>query len=205
MDGVSLEDRLSRARGIVARKTGLHYVVYRPAGAADPLAPRNRVLRLPASFTTSDRGVSAPAGMLCGRFDAVYTRAGDYLAGTEETYFVASQNVGEPVLCVRINATVDVFRRAAALASGYGGRVRGQDQQILGAWPIRLEAGGMRGGDGAAGQFGTYVGRLPVLPPLPSGLRIGDVLVDGFGQNFAVTATEQSSLGWRLLLRQVAA
>jgi hypothetical protein len=43
---------------------------------------------------------------------------------------------------------------------------------------------------------------LPVLPAPP---EAGDVVIDDHSQNYVVGAAEQSALGWRLLVRQIAA
>jgi hypothetical protein len=46
MDGARLQDLISRGMGTAARLTGVVCDAYRPSGAADPLLPTNRYLRV---------------------------------------------------------------------------------------------------------------------------------------------------------------
>ena len=52
-------------------------------GVSEPMAPRNRFLRLRAAFTAPDGRFARPNGygdaLWYGIFDAAYTRPGDYL------------------------------------------------------------------------------------------------------------------------------
>jgi hypothetical protein len=43
-----------------------------------------------------------------------------------------------------------------------------------------------------------------LLPALPADPLVGDVVNDDLGRDFLVAAAEQSDLGWRLTVRQVA-
>ena len=56
---------------------------YRPSGVSEPLAPRNRFLRLRAAFTSRDGKFAHPVmygdALWYGIFDAAYTQPGDYL------------------------------------------------------------------------------------------------------------------------------
>src|SRR5215472_6287743 len=114
MDPAWLTDRVYRGLNAAARQTGADTDAYRPSGAADPLAPTNRFLRLRAAFTARDGRFAHPNAygdaLWYGIFDAAYTRPGDYLAQADGVWFIASQPRLLPVLCVQTNRIVSFWR-----------------------------------------------------------------------------------------------
>ena len=60
MDPAKLQDRVHRGLNAAARAVGADTDAYRPSGASEPLAPRNRFLRLRAAFTSRDGKFAHP-------------------------------------------------------------------------------------------------------------------------------------------------
>jgi hypothetical protein len=113
MDATTLADRISRGLGTAARVLGPWTDAYRPSSPADPLAPANRYLRLPAAFSAPDGRFERPdpygAVLWDGVFDSAYTRLGDYLMQGSSTWFIATQQPLLPVLCVRTSRVISFF------------------------------------------------------------------------------------------------
>ncbi len=128
MDPAQLQDRVHRGLNTAARAVGADTDAYRPSGTSDPLAARNRFLRLRAAFTSRDGGFAHPVmygdALWYGIFDAAYTRPGDYLVQADSVWFIAAQQRLLPVLCVLTNRIVSFWRPAAPSTTGvntYGG------------------------------------------------------------------------------------
>jgi hypothetical protein len=160
MEASVLEDRIRWGMNVAARTLGTTAHAYRPSGPMEPLAPANRFLRLRAAFTSPKGEFSRvphwgdPLWM--GIFDAAYTRAGDYLVRDDGIWFVASQHLLHPVLCVKTNRTIKISRQAAGTSLGmasYGGGHGGQpyaarhqlasklNRFICGRFPVGQAAG----------------------------------------------------------------
>ena len=210
MDGVGLQDRVSRGMGVAARVLGGPYDLMRPDGAAMPVRPELRVLRMPAAFDGGDPGYRRPRGYeraLRGIFDSAYVAAGDFLVGARGVLFVAWLPPLARPLCVLTNAVVDVVRPVGPGVAGlnsYGGVGLGGFEAVLTGWPAQVFAGGRirpggLPGDGGLGEFTV------VLPVLPVGVRGSDVVVDQAGRRFVVGAVDESELGWVLGVRMVGA
>lgn len=207
---------MRRGAGRVAAAIGDWCDVYRADGAADPVAPRNRLLRMPAVFAPPGEGMRPPGyggATWWGSFDAAYTRVGDYIVrppgprgDAGGTWFIASQEEMLPVLCVRTTRVVDVTRPGGAAALGanmYGGVAPAGAAPVLRQWPASLlAAGGSAGGIDLPG--GISAGSWQMLMPAVAGvvLRNGDLVRDDLGRGGVVAAAELSPLGWRVLVRQ---
>lgn len=211
MDGPTLQNLVSKGQGVAARRLGSPFVVFRPRGASLPLAPLNRVIKLYAAFNAEDdrfrRVTFYGDPFWWGVFNSLYTRPGDYLAGLDPdgssaTYFIAAQRALLPVQCVRTNALITVQRPCAPTQGGYGGMVAEAALPIIAAWPASVLAQAARvSGSLPEARFGTWT---LLLPALPADLLVGDVASDDVGRSFLVASAEQSDLGWRLTMRQVA-
>ena len=206
MNGALLQDKISRGMGTAARRIGAAYTVYRPSGCGDPLAASHQVIRLQAAFSPGDAGFSANAGygglLWAGVFDSAYTIAGDYLVGTNSTFFIAAQRPLLSVQCVLTNAVLTISRPVRPVQGGYSGMVREAAQVIICGWPGRVQAErAIVHGAPPESRFGNWLGLLPVLPQTP---QVADIVSDNMGRTFSVAATELSDLGWRVLMRHIA-
>lgn len=212
MDPQRIDDRIAWAGNRIARHIGMQTDAFRPSGNAQPLALKNRYLRLPAAFSTTPTAFGQVAGYgssICyGHFDASYTRTGDYLVQDDRTYFIASQERLQPVLCVRTNASLTIRRSqptSAIGSNGYGGSPTEGVLVVLQAWPASV-LGMATGGTSQAGlPVDMTLPQWTVLMPAYTGSQIlsGDTVTDGAALKATVVSAEQSMLGWRLTVRQV--
>ena len=206
MDGTALTDRIYRGMGVAARRLGSLYIVYRPTATANPLSSRNRVIKLFAAFSAGDGGFARAESygdaIWSGVFDGCYTQPGDYLVGAAGTFFIAAQAPLLPVQCIKTNRVLTITRPAQPLVGGYSGLVIETASDIDTGWPASVLALSTRiSGNLPDTRFGNWSVLLPQLPAPP---QAADVIVDDSGRNFVVGATEQSDLGWRLIVREVA-
>jgi len=207
MDSWLLDNLIAKGMGVAARKLGRPFNVFRPDGAMQPLAPQNRVIKLFAVFQAEGGAPHAPdygEALWQGIFDSVYTQAADYLVGPRETYFVAAQKPLLPVQCVLTNRVVTVVRPAPAAQGGYSGLYATSGERVIMGWPCSLLEAGGRGAGAALTEtrFGNWV---MLLPALPVPIEVADVVSDERGSTYVVSIAEQSTLGWRLLVRQIGA
>ncbi len=211
MDPRTLEDRVRWGLNSAARAIGVDTHAYRPSGVAEPLAPANRYLRLRAAFTAPDGRFAHPNGygaaLWYGVFDAAYTRPGDYLVQDDAVWFVAAQQRLLPVLCVRTNRMVSLWRAAApsnAGANNYGGLNPATNTPLLTNWPASVLGAAGRGRPDADLPTDSSIPYWTVLMPAFPGVTLlpADLLTDDLGRNAVVAAAELSELGWRLTARQ---
>jgi hypothetical protein len=218
-DNDDIPDAIRRGLGAAARAVGAWCDLYRPRGPGAPMDGGNRVLRLPATFANPS-GFTAPVGygdaLWEGYFDAGYSRAGDYVAGREGVFFIASQPRLGPVLCVKTNRVLGFSRPTAPLTAGVNRYVGVQPTlatPLLIDWPASVLAAGI-GGRGALpadapGVHGGSGGWAVLLPAASFNgamvvLRPGDLAHDDIGRTGVVASAELTDLGWRLHIRQAA-
>ncbi len=211
MDSAQLEDRIRWGLNVAARTIGATTRAYRPRGPEDPLAARNRFLRLHAAFSGHDGNFARPSGygdaLRCGVFDAAYTRAGDYLVQHDAIWFIASQQRLLPVLCVQTNRTISLSRPAAQPSTGvntYGGVTAANVTPLMTNWPGSVLAATKEAPSLANLPSDTPVSHWTVLLPACTGvvLRTGDLMSDDLGRSGIIATSELTDLGWRLAVRQ---
>jgi hypothetical protein len=211
MDGPTLQNLISKGRGVAARRLGTPFVVLRPRGICNPLATSNRVVKLNAVFNAEDESFRRVTGygdaVWWGVFDSLYTKPGDYLSGCDTggntvVYFIAAQRQLLPAQCVKTNRVVNVSRPPAPASSGYGGMVLEAAMTVIKGWPSGVLAQSARVSGALPEQrFGIWTA---LLPSMPATILAGDVVTDEIGRTFLVASAEQSELGWRLTIKQVA-
>lgn len=211
MDATRLEDHIRWGLNVAARSIGASADAYRPRGPDEPLAARNRFLRLPAAFSAIDGKFARATGygnsLWYGVFDAAYTQPGDYLVQGNATWFIAAQQRLLPVLCVRTNRTVSFMRPTAQTGTGvntYGGVTAANVSRLVSNWPASVLVVSREARPLANLPSDTSVSYWTVLLPACPGvtLRTADLMYDDLGRSGVVATTELSELGWRLAVRQ---
>jgi hypothetical protein len=151
-----------------------------------------------------------------GYFDAGYSRPGDYIAGPDGVFFIASQPRLGPVLCVRTNRVLSFARPTAPIAAGvnrYVGVQPSATTALLLDWPASVLAAGTSGrgplpadAPGVHGGSGGWAVLLPAARVKGASvlLRPGDLVHDDIGRTGVVSSAELTDLGWRLHVRQAA-
>ena len=214
MDPKRLQDRVAQGLGQAARRIGDSYDVFRPKSGMEPLAPGNRLLRLPVAIHGEDKDWhrSARYGqpLWFAVHDTGYTQPGDYLVGAGGLFFIAAQPPLLPSVCVRTNRTISVTRATSATSVGinaYGGVEPPTQMPVLVAWPASMlvQSAGSRSAGALPGEPGPASWTV-LLPALPSSemtdLHADDFISDETGLTAVITAVERSELGWRLTAAQ---
>ena len=214
MDAARAQDAVHRGLGRAGRVVGEWCEVFRPDGPGQPMAPRCRVLRMPAAFSAPDGKFARPVGhgqvYWHGIFDAAYTRVGDYIRrGDGAVWFIAAQQALMPVLCVRATRVVEVRRPEGPERPGlapYGGMVESGAGELLRAWPAGVVAAGGAGVAASDLPETLAAGGWTLLLPALAGvvLRPGDQLRDDLGRGGVIAQAELSEPGWRLLVARAA-
>jgi hypothetical protein len=84
----------------------------------------------------------------------------------------------------------------------YGGMVLEAAVPIVEGWPASVLTQIARvSGALPDSRFGNWTLLLPLLP---ARILAGDVVTDDIGRSFLVASAEQSDLGWRMTIKQVA-
>ena len=207
IDRAGVQDRLNRGMGAGARVLGAPYDLFRPRGATRPLAPGNRVMRLPVVLDGGDPGYRRPRGYERGMramFDGVLVRPGDYLVGVLGVLFVAGMPPLQRALCVAAGAVLDVVRPGGAGLpglNGYGGVGEAGLAPVLSGWPGQMAVVG-RGKSGAVPGDGGASEWSVLLPGVAPEILASDLVQDESGRRFVVQSAELSAFGWRLTVRQ---
>ncbi len=190
MDAARAQDAVHRGLGRAGRVVGEWCEVFRADGPQHPMAPRCRVLRMPAAFSAPDGRFARPVahGQVYwhGIFDAAYTRVGDYVRrGDGAIWFIAAQQALMPVLYVRASRIVELRRPAGPERPGlapYGGTAGvgpggGGASVLLRGWPAAVLATGGAGVGGSGLPEALAAGSGMLLLPALAGvvLQPGDL------------------------------
>jgi hypothetical protein len=209
MDFDRIQDRIFWGQGAAARSLGATADAYRPRGPSDPISVTNRFLRLHAAFSTPHGNFlrANPYGSVLwyGHFDGKYTQPGDYLLQKDKIYFIAAQQNLLPILCVQTNRWLTIARSATApLSDGYGGMTTATNVPLLTNWPASvIGAAGAGHPDAGLPTDGTVPYWTVLLPASDSiVLSPSDLVSDDLGRNAVISASELTSLGWRLTVKQ---
>ncbi|WP_331693497.1 hypothetical protein [Pandoraea sputorum] len=216
MDATTLQSRIYAGYAQAAKRLGLSYAQYRPAGTANPLAAQQGSLL--AAFNAEDMSYGKPNRygdpVWYGLFDGRMTRVGDYLVGPAGTLFIASQQLHLPIQCVECNVTVRVTRTVTAVgvgAVGYGGPCgepgANGDSFLIGdasgaGWPASALLFGQReksisGLPSSSQQIGWRI-LLPKSVPQSVVFQASDTVSCSLGRRYVIQGAELTDMGWRL-------
>jgi len=209
MSGAQIGQLFNIGPQIVGQVLGLPYQQYRPTTANNPLGVGNLLGTINAWITPDGSGKALKAAaygkpVWFGLFDPTITMPGDYLVGPLGTFFIASQDVPQPMQVVLCNHTVSITRPApmsgVGALSGYGGDQRSNETPVSALWPCSMLQG-TKGEIGATKLPGDA--KMPwstvLLPPIPGVvLRNNDIMTDENNFRHIMSSTELSALGWRL-------
>lgn len=207
MNGQKLTDRLYLGMGLSARHVGQSADAFRPKGPVSPLDKQNRFLKLPATFVSAkgnDRRTNVYGEALWhGIFDASYTQAGDYLVMGNGTFFIASQEPLLPVLCVKTNRTVSIVRpdmQTSAAGNAYGGYTSGSSAPLMEGWPASVLGENRSSASSTDLPTDQTIPYWNILLPAVASVILspGDLITDDLKRTATITATELTTLGWRI-------
>ena len=210
MDGATLQQRVYYGYAQAAQRIGLPFSQYRPTSASNPL--QTVLATLTASFNALDMKYSKPNGYARPTWyclaDGRLLKVGDYLTGNGSTYFIAAMQPLLPILAVKCNRTVTVYRpqqESGVGAVGYGGNTQANQRAIVTAFPasVLLATKAENGPVNLPGDVRAAWANL-LLPPIPGGVTIldHDVVTDDIGGRYIVSGAELTELGWRCTMQE---
>ncbi|CAH2606147.1 conserved protein of unknown function (plasmid) [Rhodovastum atsumiense] len=211
-----IQSAIWQGLGAAADVLGEGYSLFRPHGVANPVAPGSQIDTVNVRFDAKPAyAFSAPN--LYGKAiwyllgDASGMAVGDYLVGSQGTFFLVAKQPLESPVVVECNAVVSVVRpakeRRPGLQSNYMTDAKADEQLLMTSWPCSLLLGskGERPASGIQGE--TRQPWYVVLLPAPDGVDLvtNDLLVDAAGRRLTISAVELTDLGYRLTAEQSAA
>jgi hypothetical protein len=199
---------------IVAQVLGLPFTQYRPRSTGAVVSGQNWMGSISA-WITADADLMAAKPFAYGKpvgfaaVDPSVTQVGDYLigsltlAGSADTFFIASQDIPAPIQVVLCNQVLTITRPIDETPGpgAYGGAKRTSGAPVVTSWPGSV----MQGKNPAPGELrdpgDTKLPWVAIL--LPAGvpeLRMGDVIRDAQAEPniYTVADAELTPLGWRL-------
>jgi len=211
MDALMLSAKVNQGNGKAAKRLGGIARHYRATLPLSPLKAQP-LQELSASFTTDFsymRAVRFGQAARIGIFDATGFEAGDILVSGEGTYFVAAMPLLQPILCVKTERLVSIWRTAQASHDAglqdYGGTTAANEKLIMADWPasILLSRSSEHSPLKLPGE--TRSALHTILMPAFRGvsLHAGDFITDEAGHRFVISSTELTDMGWRLTALQV--
>lgn len=214
MDGPTIQARVYAGYAKAAKVIGLSFSLYRPLTATAPLG--NYVGSLKAALdSTPDYRFKKPNeygdATWYAMIDDASVQAGDYIANSSGTYFIAGKQFLLPVIAVECNRAVKITRQQAQTgvgAVGYGGNVPSQEVDVLGApgafWPASILFGGKsQQGVGLPAGVKNVGWRILLPPSVPITIKAGDIATDDLGRRYAIDGAELTDLGWRINAQEV--
>jgi hypothetical protein len=207
MNASLLQAKVYAGYAQVAKRLGMDHQVFRPEQAEDPFTQPITTLKVSLTAENFSYGQAAKHGQIneIGLFDGQATQAGDYLVHEERCWFIASQALQRPILCIACQDRVRIYRPQPPQAVGalpYQGRTAANEQVILGGrqpWPASLLLGSRQANGIKLPASAKAAGWVVLLPPsIPEAIQASDMLVDQRGQRYLIQASESSALGWRL-------
>ncbi len=211
MDAATLQTKIYSGYAKAAKRLGVDTQIFRPLQADSPFL--HSITMLQASFTAEDvrYGKARQYGQAAwyGLFEGSQTQAGDYLVRGGSIWFIASQALHLPILCVACHRKIKISRPMNQTAVGalpYQGRIEAKQQVVLGAetaWPASLLLGARQDAGltlPASVKEAGWVALLPISVPIV--IQPGDVITDDLARRYTIYAAELSELGWRLQMKE---
>lgn len=209
MDSDTLQKKIYQGYGKAALRIGPVNTVYRATSAVLPKGAT--ITTLNASFNAEDMKYGRPnkygKPTWFGVFDGTLTRVGDYLVGSQGTFFIAAMQLTLPILMVECNRTLTVLRpqqQTGVGGVGYGGNTSVGESVLMQGWPASVLQGTK--GERTEAMLPGDV-RSPwwiTLMPAYSGvvLRSDDIMTDELNRRYVISSAELTGAGWRLTCMQ---
>ena len=209
MDGTKVQNKIYYGYGKAALRLGLSFDIYRSVDGIEPLKIANKIGSILVSPTvnwnyTAYRKYDANDWILI--VDGRSIHVGDYLVG-RNTFFVAAMQHLMPIMGVKCDRKITIRRPKSV---GDKGNIGYSRYEAITAATFDIIAKdcpcnfikGSRGDtnpvklatDAKAPWFTMY------LPKLGQFLKVGDIVVDEYKQEYVVSTNELTELGWRINL-----
>lgn len=160
---------------------------------------------LSSAFGSDNFYLSAPTASAYGTALSIYETG---FIEDSNIYFLAANEFLLPPLGVNCNRTISIIRPTQTIGAGYQGYA-----EYLPSTSLTI-ASGMPASILEMGSAGVPVTKLPtdekdprwiiLIPNLGNvTIRVDDIVIDDFNQEYVITDNELTFLGWRLLAEQV--
>ena len=219
MSGTALASVFPIGPRITAQVLGLPFAQYRPTSATVAVVSPVNLLATINAWITADPKLMGGKPFAYGKpvgfagVDPALTQVGDYLVGSitvggpVETFFIASQDIPQPIQVVRCNRVVTVSRPGGQNPGPgyYGGDLTATETPLGVGWPAAITDKGRRQSGEVKLPGDMDLPWVEILLPasFPVQIESMDVLLDDQAQpvRYLVSAVEQTPLGWRLMAR----
>ena len=214
MNAAKIEAKIQRGNGKAAKVLGVVCDQYRPA-TSDAVMVNTNLLGVVLVRFDQDFGFNARKPNLYGHpvwgvlADRTLMAVGDYLIGSEGTFFLIAQQSLTPTAGVSCNRVISIARPTGPTpgANAYGGVIN--HTPIVTSWPASVLQGtkGERGDLNLPGDV-----RMPwvqILIPAGPGvqIRFGDIVTDDQADalRYTISSAELTDLGYRITAAQTTA
>lgn len=164
------------------------------------------VLTLPVALNAEDMRFGKPNKYAKGTWyalvDGTQLAIGDYLVGSQGTFFIAALQPLLPILVVECNDTVSLFRVGPPTSVGvstYSGATFANEIAYVAEVPCSILQGtkGEKAPDNLPGDTRSPWWNI-LMPRSVGDVRYGDLITDERGRRFVVSSSELTDLGYRL-------
>lgn len=224
--GVQVYQKILYGYAKAAEFVGTPFLHYRASTPINPIVSGNLLGTLLANTNTTWEYMKASSYgnrvyniIIDARYSSgsLAAKVGDYLVGTTSTdglptdlstYFIQSLQIDLPPQAIQCNRTINIIRPAQATGVGnvgYVGYTQTSSTIIMTAMPASVVIQGSE--SNAKTKLPTDTKNPAWLVFLPNigdvQIKIGDIIIDNFNQNYVIKNNELTELGWRLRAEQV--
>jgi len=226
MDGTKIQQKIYYGYAKAATKLGADFNLYRSAVPTNPIADGNLIGALKAStnqewsYMRANKYNNAVWQIL---IDAqrknlpLAAKVGDYIVGIpntkgyiddNSTYFIIAEQFLMTILAVKCNATLNVIRPSQTTGAGYQGYVgytTASSETIMTGMPASVLSQARSTNAPTKLPTDTTEPVWKVLMPNLGNviIRVDDIMIDEFDQEYVVMDNEITELGWRITAKQV--
>lgn len=206
MDGAKAQTKIYYGYGKAAKRLGLSHDIYRSIDGIDPLKSQNKLGSILVSATSNwdysiYRKYDEVAWILV--VDGRYIAVGDYLVGPSTFFVVAKQHL-LPILGVKCDRKITIRRPKDSGEIGYVGYSR-YEAGNANTYDVIMQNCPSCFIKGSRGDFNPV--KLPTdarapwftmyLPKIGQFIKVGDIVLDEYHQEYIVSTNELTELGWR--------
>lgn len=213
--GLQIDQKIRKGYAKAAKKLGKPFQLYRSDSAIDPIQPSNligSILMVPTVswdwMKASKPGNAIWYLVVDGQeaSEPLSAKESDFLVA-DQTFYVLSKQYQMPMQGVECNATVKVIRpyqSTSAGGQGYAGYVKQAATVLMQGVPASILLQGR--GKQAETRLPTDTNQpnwIVMMPKIGNvDIKTGDIIVDATGQQYILSATEETQFGWRFTARQ---
>lgn len=218
MDGTIAQYKVYKGYGKAADKIGLPYKVYRSANGLSPISPANYLYDLNLSPTQtwtymSPNKFTASTWMMV--IDGTQVEIGDFLVGTEHTFYIAGKQHLLPILGVECDRKVtisiaeipDILNQKGKIDYSAMDIPPENKTNIIENCPCSFLIGSKGERNDVDIPLDVKMPWYAVYVPYFSGVHIpvASFIDDEFGQRYQINGNQRTDIGWKLVAQTLGA